>query len=220
MYLFDPVEIQQNSYAVLGLELTIDQANQLAKYANLLLKWNSSYNLTSIEQPSEVMTLHLMDSLSLVNNLDAVPTEIERVLDVGSGGGLPAIPLAIARPDLSVSMVDAVQKKIIFLRQCIAICRLRNVKAFHTRIEKLEEEPFDVITSRAFASLSDMVNLTKNLLKPTGYWLAMKGKYPEEEIKVLPDDIELVKVVPVDIANGKFERNLLILRKKPSLLQV
>ncbi|MDO4936730.1 MAG: 16S rRNA (guanine(527)-N(7))-methyltransferase RsmG, partial [Sutterellaceae bacterium] len=130
-----------------------------------------------------------MDSLSLVKNLDAVPTDIKRVLDVGSGGGLPAIPLAVMRPELSVSMVDAVQKKIIFLRQCIAVCRLPNAKAFHARIEKLDEEPFDVITSRAFASLSDMVSLTRNLLKPTGYWLAMKGRYPEDEIQALPDDI-------------------------------
>lgn len=217
MYSFDPTEIQQNSEAVLGLDLTFDQANQLAKYVNLLLKWNSSYNLTSIDQPSEVMTLHLMDSLSLVKNLDAVPTDIKRVLDVGSGGGLPAIPLAVMRPELSVSMVDAVQKKIIFLRQCIAVCRLPNAKAFHARIEKLDEEPFDVITSRAFASLSDMVSLTRNLLKPTGYWLAMKGRYPEDEIQALPDDIEVVKVLPVDIAQGKFERNLLILQKKPNL---
>lgn len=214
MYAFNPFEIQQKASSFLSLEVSSDCADKLAKYADLLLKWNSSYNLTSIDCPEDVMTLHLMDSLSLVKYLDETSSEGKRVLDVGSGGGLPAIPLAIMRPDLSVNMVDAVQKKVIFLRQCIAMCRLSNAKAFHTRIEKLEEPPFNVITSRAFASLADMVNFTTHLISSDGYWLAMKGKYPEEEIKVLPGNIEVVEIIPVDIALGKFERHLIVLRQK------
>lgn len=213
MYTFNPIEIRQAASTFLSLEISQDCAVKLAKYADLLLKWNSSYNLTSIDRPEDVMTLHLMDSLSLVKYMNE-SSEIKRVLDVGSGGGLPAIPLAIMRPDLSVSMVDAVQKKVIFLRQCIAMCRLPNAKAFHSRIEKLEEPVFDVITSRAFSSLAEMVNLTTHLISSDGYWMAMKGRYPKEEINVLPTNIEVTEVIPVDIASGKFERHLIVLRQK------
>lgn len=212
MYTFDPLEIQKKSEEVLGLEVPLLCAEKLAQYAQLLLKWNASYNLTSIKNPEDVMTLHLMDSLSLVKSFDAMADGKKTVLDVGSGGGLPAIPLAIMRPDLSVTMVDAVQKKVIFLRQCIALCKLTNARALHTRIEKLTGVEYDVVTSRAFASLTDMVSWTKHLLAPDGIWLAMKGKFPQEEIDALPPDIVVEKSQPVNIDQGQFERHLLVLK--------
>lgn len=212
MYTFDPLEIQKKSEEILGLEVPVQCAEKLALYAQLLLKWNASYNLTSIKNPEDVMTLHLMDSLSLVKNFDDLAGGRKTVLDVGSGGGLPAIPLAIMRPDLSVTMVDAVQKKVIFLRQCIALCKLTNARALHTRIEKLTGAGYGVVTSRAFASLEDMVSWTKHLLAPDGIWLAMKGKFPQEEIDALPPEIVVEKSQPVNIDQGQFERHLLVLK--------
>ncbi len=215
MYQFDSKEIRSRASEILDLDIPENAAEKLSVYAHLLLKWNKSYNLTSINVPEDVMTLHLMDSLSLVKRFDELMGESRKtVMDVGSGGGLPAIPLAVMRPDLSIEMVDAVQKKTIFLRQCIAMCRLGNAKVHHARIEKLKIDPVDVVTSRAFASLADMVNLTKDLLKPDGYWLAMKGKYPQDEINELPADVELVNFQKVDIGENRFERHLLVLRKK------
>lgn len=212
--LFDPKEIQFCAKDLLGLDLKEDSAEKLSKYSNLLVKWNATYNLTSIENPEDVLTLHIADSLALVRDLDAlVPIEKCRLMDVGSGGGLPAIPLAIMRPDLSVTMVDAVQKKVIFLRQCIAMCRLSNATAQHFRIEKMQDDKgFDVITSRAFASLKDMIDWTRHLLASNGYWLAMKGKYPQAEIDELPQDVELVSVKKVSLGSKQLDRHLLVLK--------
>lgn len=212
--IFDPIQIQKETKEKLGLQLTQDQSEKLSRYAQLLLKWNKTYNLTSIESPDDVVTLHLIDSLSLVQKFDDLVPLARRVLDVGSGGGLPAVVLAIMRPDLSVSMVDAVQKKVIFLRQCIAICRLTNARALHARIEALNDEPFDVITSRAFASLSDTVKWSNHLLRESGCWLSMKGKYPRDEINDLPEDIEVVRTVDVDFTAGRMERCLVVLGRK------
>ena len=214
--IFDPIQIRKKTEEKLGLSLSQEQAEKLSKYAQLLLKWNKTYNLTSIESPDDVVTLHLIDSLSLVQRFDDLVPQSRRVLDVGSGGGLPAVVLSIMRPDLSVTMVDAVQKKVIFLRQCIAMCRLSNARALHARIESLQEEPFDVITSRAFASLADTVRWSSHLLNDSGSWLSMKGKYPHDEIEELPENIEVTRSVDVDFTDGRIERCLLLLTRKSS----
>jgi 16S rRNA (guanine527-N7)-methyltransferase len=135
-------------------------------------------------------------------------------MDVGSGGGLPAIPFATLRPDISISMVDTVKKKVLFLRQAILELKLKNAKALHTRVEKLTHEKVDVITSRAFASLRDMTEWTRHLLRDNGCWLAMKGKVPEDEIKELSDDIEVKEIIPLTVPGGDFERHLIVLRFK------
>lgn len=198
----------------MGLAMTQVQAKQLADYSGLLLKWNNTYNLTSLKTPEEVLTLHLADSLTLVQQFDALVPGAKNVLDVGSGGGLPAIPLSIMRPDVSVSMIDAVQKKVIFLRQCIAVLRLKNAQALHGRIESFKLEPFDVVTSRAFASLKDMTDWSRHLLSEDGVWLAMKGKWPEDEIAELASDIEVVRSAKVSVPGADVERHMLVLQVK------
>ena len=210
----DAASIQKRAMELLAMELTEDQAQKLSRFADLLIKWNESYNLTSITSPKDVLDLHLVDSLALAKCSGDLLDGSKTVLDVGSGGGLPAIPLAIVRPELEITMVDAVQKKTIFQRQAISMLRLKNIKAEHTRVEQIKDRTFDVITSRAFASLSDMIHLTEHLLAPGGVWLAMKGKFPQEEVDALPQNVSISTVFTVE--NMKVERHLIALKKNLS----
>ncbi len=176
--------------AALGLALVPAQIDTLFAYLTLLRKWNSVYNLTAIRHPDEMLTHHLLDSLAAVPALaDAarsasVPDAARgRVLDVGSGGGMPGLPLAISYPDVLVLMVDIVQKKTAFLTQCRAQLHLTNAAAHWGPVEKIEDaHGYAVITSRAFAELTDFVNLSGHLLAPGGKLLAMKGVYPQAEL--------------------------------------
>ncbi len=211
---FTAAEIRDKVREEIALELTDDQAERLARFATLLLKWNKTYNLTSIKSAEDVVRLHIADSLTLVQHFDEMVGAVKTVLDVGSGGGLPAIPLAIMRPDLSVTLVDAVQKKTIFQRQACVACRLSNAKALHVRVETLGDQKYEVITCRAFASLKDMIELTRGLLAENGRWLAMKGKIPDDEIAELPDDVEIEKELPLTLENGKIDRVLIVLKPK------
>lgn len=214
MQSLDAASIQKRAMELLAMELTEDQAQKLSRFADLLIKWNESYNLTSITSPKDVLDLHLVDSLALAKCSGDLLNGSKTVLDVGSGGGLPAIPLAIVRPELEITMVDAVQKKTIFQRQAISMLRLKNIKAEHTRVEQIKHRTFDVITSRAFASLSDMIHLTEHLLAPGGVWLAMKGKFPQEEVDALPQNVSISTVFTVE--NMKVERHLIALKKNLS----
>lgn len=214
MQSLDAASIQKRTMELLAMELTEDQAQKLSRFADLLIKWNESYNLTSITSPKDVLDLHLVDSLALAKCSGDLLNGSKTVLDVGSGGGLPAIPLAIVRPELEITMVDAVQKKTIFQRQAISMLRLKNIKAEHTRVEQIKDRTFDVITSRAFASLSDMIHLTEHLLAPGGVWLAMKGKFPQEEVDALPQNVSILTVFTVE--NMKVERHLIALKKNLS----
>lgn len=174
----------------IGLKLEPSQIESLFAYLTLLRKWNSVYNLTAIRHPDEMLTHHLLDSLAAVPALaeaarsNAVPNAARgRVLDVGSGGGMPGIPLAISAPDVSVLMVDIVQKKTAFLTQCRAQLHLTNASAHWGPVEKIEDsDGYAVITSRAFAELTDFVKLSGHLLAPGGKLLAMKGVYPQDEL--------------------------------------
>ncbi|MFP3756639.1 MULTISPECIES: 16S rRNA (guanine(527)-N(7))-methyltransferase RsmG [unclassified Cupriavidus] len=176
--------------AVIGLTLAPAQIDTLLAYLALLRKWNGVYNLTAIRHPDEMLTHHLLDSLTAVpalaeaaRALDVAEPARGRVLDVGSGGGMPGLPLAIACPDVSVLMVDIVQKKTAFLTQCRAQLGLSNAAAHWGPVEKLEDASgYAVITSRAFAELTDFVNLSGQLLAPGGKLIAMKGIYPQAEI--------------------------------------
>ena len=214
MQSLDAASIQKRAMELLAMELTEDQAQKLSRFADLLIKWNESYNLTSITSPKDVLDLHLVDSLALAKCSGDLLNGSKTVLDVGSGGGLPAIPLAIVRPELEITMVDAVQKKTIFQRQAISMLRLKNIKAEHTRVEQIKDRTFDVITSRAFASLSDMIHLTEHLLAPGGVWLAMKGKFPQEEVDALPQNVSISTIFTVE--NMKVERHLIALKKNLS----
>lgn len=208
MEALEPKTIQAKAQEM-ALEMQEWQAEALSFYAHLLLKWNKTYNLTSIEKEEDVLTLHILDSLSLVKEL---PFEGKTLLDVGSGGGLPAIPMAIMRPDLKVTMVDAVKKKILFLRQVILELRLKNAEACHTRVEDLGKGDFDWVTSRAFSSLKDFVELTQQWIKPSGRWYAMKGQRPDDEILELPPHIAVEFIKPLYVPNLNLKRHLVSLR--------
>lgn len=180
----------ESGLAAIGLALGAAQVDTLFAYLTLLRKWNGVYNLTAIRHPDEMLTHHLLDSLAAVPALaeaarsQAVPSAARgRVLDVGSGGGMPGMPLAIACPDVNVLMVDIVQKKTAFLTQCRAQLHLTNAAAHWGPVEKIEDaDGYAVITSRAFAELTDFVNLSGHLLAPGGKLLAMKGVYPQAEM--------------------------------------
>ena len=201
-----------------SLEITyeLSQAQALVTFCETLLKWNATYNLTTITDASSVLTLHVADSLTLVPKVEEFAPAAKRVLDVGSGGGLPVVPLAVMRPDLSVSAVDTVKKKAVFLRQAGVMCRLRNFTVYNDRVEKLSLSPFDVITSRAFASLKDMTSWTEHLLAENGVWLAMKGKLTEDEMAGLDRQKYEVSPVPLSVPGTEVERHLVVIRRRRS----
>jgi len=193
----------------LGLTLPDGAADRLLAYRDLLYKWNRTYNLTALRDPEQAITHHLLDSLAILPWISA-----DNLLDVGSGGGLPGIPLAIARPDLNVTMVDAVHKKVSFLQQAAIELGLPRVKAIHTRIEDLTGQ-YALISSRAFSELADFVGLTRHLLAPEGRWLAMKGVIPQAEINALPADVQVESIQPLQVPGLDAERHLIILRPAP-----
>lgn len=196
------------------IEFSSEQVAALTAFCETLLKWNLTYNLTNITDAQSVLTLHLADSLTLVPKVSEFASDAHRVLDVGSGGGLPSIPLAVMRPDLSVSAIDTVKKKAVFLRQAGVACHLKNFSVFNNRVEQLDAPPFDVITSRAFASLRDMTSWTSHLLKEDGVWLAMKGKIQPEELSELDAQEYEVTSVPLFIPRVDVERHLVVIRKR------
>jgi 16S rRNA (guanine527-N7)-methyltransferase len=169
----------QAGVTALGLSLSQQQQQQLLDYIALLDKWNKVYNLTAVREPERMLGLHILDSLSMVPHLGQAKT----VLDVGTGGGLPGICIAVARPDLNVVMLDSLQKKTTFVRQAIGALGLTNASVVCERVEAFRPaQPFDVVTSRAFAELSDFVKGAGHLMRPGGRMLAMKGVYPHDEI--------------------------------------
>lgn len=192
--------------AALGADLPAKAPAKLLAYRDLLLKWNRTYNLTALRDPEQAISHHLLDSLAILPWVDG-----DSLLDVGSGGGLPGIPLAIARPELQVTLVDAVQKKASFLQQAAIELELPNLHAVHARVEDLSGR-FAQITSRAFSELAEFVRLTRHLLAPGGRWLAMKGVRPESEIESLPADVQVVAIEPLVVPGLGAERHLIILK--------
>lgn len=192
--------------AGLGIELPAATQAKLLAYRDLLLKWNRTYNLTALRDPAQAVSHHLLDSLAILPHVGAGP-----LLDVGSGGGLPGIPLAIARPDLQVTLVDTVQKKATFLQQAAIELELPNVRAVHARVEEMRGE-YTQITSRAFSDLADFVRLTRRLLAADGRWLAMKGVRPDGEIGGLPNGVRVADIVPLQVPGVDAERHLIILK--------
>jgi 16S rRNA (guanine527-N7)-methyltransferase len=192
--------------ASLQLNLTVEQCNQLIAYLDLLIKWNSVYNLTSIRIPRDMVKQHLLDSLSAV----AVFNYAHSILDVGSGGGLPGIVLAIVYPDKQVSLIDTVNKKTAFLKQVKAELGLKNVTVYTGRVEQLSGvELFDVITSRAFSELINFVNWAGHLLAPSGVMIALKGQLPEHEIEVLPAGWAVNEIKEIHVPGLDVQRHLL-----------
>jgi 16S rRNA (guanine527-N7)-methyltransferase len=201
----------------LGLGLSDAQVAALVDYLALLQRWNSTYNLTAVRDAGEMLTQHLADCLAVVPALGRwrrEHTEARRVLDVGSGGGLPGVVFAIVEPELQFVCVDTVGKKAAFIRQAALELRLSNLGAEHARVEALQAAPFNLITSRAFASLPDFTRLTAESLAPGGLWMAMKGKRPEDEIAGLPADIEVFHVEQITVPDLSAERCLVWMRPR------
>lgn len=195
------------------LGLTPLQVEQLTAYLDLLEKWNKVYNLTALRDSSRMLTHHLHDSLSTLSPLKNQGNwEGKRALDVGSGAGLPGVVLAIVLPGLSVTCIDAVGKKAAFVQQVAGQLKLSNLASVHNRVEQWQEQPFDLVTSRAFASLSDFTHWSRRQLSATGIWMAMKGKVPTEEMDALPSCVSVFHVEQLTVPGMVAERCLVWMR--------
>jgi 16S rRNA (guanine527-N7)-methyltransferase len=203
----------------LGLSLSDDQVQRLLDYMALIQKWNKVYNLTALRDPADMLTHHVLDSLTAVSPLTRhTQGQPARVLDVGSGGGLPGVVLAICMPELSVNCVDTVGKKAAFVQQVAASLKLPNLRGIHARVESLTD-PCDVICSRAFASLPDFVTWSRSALKEGGVWMAMKGKHPQDEIDALPADVGVFHVEPLAVPGLAVERCMVWMKPQPRSMQ-
>ena len=208
----DALTVLKAGAAELGLSLSEAQFEQLLGYLALIQKWNKVYNLTAVRDLQEMLTHHLLDSLTAVAPLVRhTGGQLSKVLDVGSGGGLPGIVLAICRPELDVSCVDTVGKKAAFIQQVAASLKLTNLHGLHARVETLSG-PFDLICCRAFASLPDFVNWSRGALAEQGVWMAMKGKHPQAEIDALPADVQVFHVEPLTVPGLDVERCMVWMR--------
>ncbi|QYY25651.1 16S rRNA (guanine(527)-N(7))-methyltransferase RsmG [Diaphorobacter sp. MNS-0] len=204
----------------LGLDLSEAQITQLLDFLALLQKWNKVYNLTAVRDPQEMLTHHLLDSLAAVPPLRRHVAQTAqgsaarpgaRLLDVGSGGGLPGVVFAICCPEVDVSCVDTVAKKAAFIQQAAGTLGLSNLRGIHARVETLAG-PFDVVSCRAFAALADFTAWSRQALAPHGVWLAMKGKHPHDEIAALPADVSVFHVEQLTVPGLQAERCILWLR--------
>ena len=200
----------QSGLKEMGLNLSGGQQDKLLAYVEMLKKWNKTYNLTALRDESQIISHHLLDSLTLPPYLEGAQT----MLDVGSGGGQPGIPTAVCRPDLQITLLDANTKKTSFLQQAAIELELKNVRVVSGRVEAVQGLRADVITSRAFAELADFVNWTAHLLQDGGCWAAMKGVYPAAEIDRLPDSVCVERVDKIRVPQLNAERHMVILRKK------
>lgn len=203
----------------LGLQLSDVQIDQLLAYQDLIAKWNKVYNLTSVRDPAEMLTHHLLDSLAAIPPLlRQTEGRSVRLLDVGSGGGLPGVVVAITCPHIEVHCVDTVLKKATFIQQVAASLRLSNLRGIHARVESLRAEEgggYDVVCSRAFASLVDFTTWSRSALKPDGVWMALKGKHPADELAALPASVAVFHVEQLQVPGLGAERCMVWLRAVP-----
>ena len=209
----------QQGLGALGLDLSEGQQSQLLAYMDLIAKWTRVYNLTAVRDADDMLTHHLLDSLAVIGPLrrelaslaSADATGPRRLLDVGAGAGLPGVVIAIACPDVMVTCVDTVAKKAAFIQQVAATLKLPNLRGVHARVEKLTET-YDVVCSRAFASLVDFTTWSKQALAPQGIWMAMKGKSPDQEQAALPPSVRVFHVEPLQVPGLDAERCIVWMR--------
>ncbi|WP_237068202.1 16S rRNA (guanine(527)-N(7))-methyltransferase RsmG [Microbulbifer guangxiensis] len=195
----------------MAVPLTEEQQTQLLEYLALFARWNAAYNLSAVRDPAEMLERHIIDSLSVVN---LCGEDAEPLLDVGSGGGLPGIPLAIAHPQRQVTLLDSNGKKTRFLFQVASQLPLPNVQVVHTRLEAFTpQQPFAAITSRAFATIADMISKSERLLTPGGKFYAMKGKFPQDELSALPKGIKVDRVHTLSVPGCDADRHLIVLSR-------
>jgi len=198
----------------LGLVLDEAQIRQLLDYQALIQKWNKVYNLTAVRDPAEMLTHHLLDSLAVISPLRRLVRVSARLLDVGSGAGLPGVVIAICCPEWGVDCVDAVAKKAAFIQQVAVSLKLPNLRGLHQRVETLSGR-YDLISSRAFASLADFIAGSREVLAPEGVWMAMKGKLPEAEMAALPAGVEVFHVEQLQVPGLDADRCIVWLRRTP-----
>ena len=206
----------------LGLELSAPQVDALLEYLGLIQKWTKVYNLTAVRDPNEMLTHHLIDSLAVIAPLRQQIAQMRadgqlgegdvKLLDVGSGAGLPGVVIAICCPDIRVDCVDTVGKKAAFIQQVAATLKLPNLRGIHARVESLTES-FDVVSSRAFASLVDFTSWSAQALAGQGVWMGMKGKHPADEIAALPASVTVFHVEPLIVPGLDAQRCIVWMRK-------
>ena len=203
----------EKGLTALELSLLPGQLEQLLDYLALLVKWNRAYNLTAVRDPQQMVTRHLLDSLAVLPHLGP-----GRMLDVGSGAGLPGIPTAIAEPQRPVVLLDSNGKKTRFLTQAVAELGLENASVVHSRLEQYRPDGlFDVVISRAFASLADMLEGARHLIAPGGRFVAMKGAYPVAELDAVPEGFEILGVEALEVPGLGAERHLVYARVAPPI---
>ena len=208
----------ERALPALGLSLSDAQVGALMDYLALIQKWTKVYNLTAVRDPAEMLTHHLLDSLAVINPLRKqlaalASTEARRrLLDVGSGAGLPGIVIAICCPEIAVDCVDTVAKKAAFIQQVAATLKLPNLRGVHARVENLTDK-YDVISSRAFASLVDFTSWSVQALAEQGVWMGMKGKHPAEEMAALPASVQVFHVEQLVVPGLDAERCIVWMRQ-------
>lgn len=190
------------------LNLSTEQKQQLVDFVGLLDKWNKAYNLTSVRDPNEMLIKHIMDSLVVSPHLQG-----QQFIDVGTGPGLPGIPLAIANPDKQFVLLDSLGKRITFIKNAVRQLGLKNVEPVQSRVEEFQDRQFDGVLSRAFASLKDMTDWCYHLPNASGQFYALKGQYHAEELAEISQPIELLNVIPLTVPELVGERHLVVLRK-------
>ena len=193
--------------ATLSLKLDDSVVEHLLDYVDLLLRWNAAYNLTAVRDPAEMVTRHLLDSLAVLPFVTG-----NSLADLGTGAGIPGIPLALAKPELEVRLVDSNGKKARFLREAVRHLRLQHTRVDECRVEAVTGE-FDCITARAFATLADMLTLGGHLLAADGRWLALKGRFPQDELENLPAGFAIEAVHRLNIPGLEAERHLVIIKR-------
>jgi len=212
----DRRQVLEEALPALGIALHADQVSALLAYMDLIQKWTKVYNLTAVRDPAEMLTHHLLDSLAMIAPLrrQLVDTSAPlRLLDVGSGAGLPGIVIAICCPDMTVHCVDTVGKKAAFIQQVAVTLKLPNLRGVHARVESLTDQ-YDVVSSRAFASLVDFASWSGGALAEQGVWMAMKGKHPGEEVAALPAGVEVFHVEQLVVPGLDAERCIVWMRKR------
>ena len=212
----DRRQVLERALPALGIALHADQVMALLAYLDLIQKWTKVYNLTALRDPSEMLTHHLLDSLAVIAPLRkqlAGKSAPVRLLDVGSGAGLPGIVIAICCPDIAVHCVDTVGKKAAFIQQVAVSLKLSNLRGVHARAESLTDK-YDVVSSRAFASLVDFTSWSVGALAEQGVWMAMKGKHPADEMAALPAGVEVFHVEQLKVPGLDAERCIVWMRKK------
>jgi len=199
----------QEGIVAQGLQVEDSQRAAMLQYIGLLQRWNKAYNLTSIKDPVQMLSYHLLDSLSIGPHLQG-----QSFIDVGTGAGLPGIPLAVTHPDKTFSLLDSNGKKIRFLFQIKTALKLSNVKEMQGRVEAYKpKQLYDGVISRAFASLTDMIEGSEHLLAPGGCFYAMKGRYPDKELSELPKGYKVEQAIALDVPTLDQQRHLVIIKK-------